>query len=128
GGLLSARVLITGAGGFAGGHVVDACRDAGDEVIAPTRDELDLEDPDATRSAVREAGADLVIHLAARASVAESWERPGVVLESNLTTSLNLLEALRAHAADTPVLVASSGEVYGPPARLPVGEDAPLRP
>jgi GDP-4-dehydro-6-deoxy-D-mannose reductase len=108
--------------------VVDACRDAGDEVIAPPRDELDLEDPDATRAAIRDAGADMVIHLAARASVAESWEQPAAVLQSNLMTSLNLLEALRAHASDTRVLVASSGEVYGPPARLPVGEDAPLRP
>jgi GDP-4-dehydro-6-deoxy-D-mannose reductase len=108
--------------------VVEACRAAGDDLIAPSRDELDLEDADATRAAVRDARADLVIHLAARASVAESWERPASVLESNLMTSLHLLEALRRHAPDARVVVVSSGEVYGPPAQLPVCEDAPLRP
>jgi len=39
-----------------------------------------------------------------------------------------VLEAVRAEAPDATVVMAGSGEVYGPPARLPVGEDAPLRP
>jgi GDP-4-dehydro-6-deoxy-D-mannose reductase len=108
--------------------VAEACRQAGDDVIAPTREELDLEDAGATGAAVRDARPNLVIHLAARASVAESWERPAAVLESNLATSLNLLEAVRSQAPEARVLVTSSGEVYGPPAQLPVEEDAPLRP
>jgi GDP-4-dehydro-6-deoxy-D-mannose reductase len=108
--------------------VVETCRGAGDDVVAPSRDELDLADLEATRAAVRDARPDLVIHLAARASVAESWERPAAVLQSNLTTSLSLLEAVRAREGDTRVVVAGSGEVYGPPVGLPVDEGAALRP
>jgi nucleoside-diphosphate-sugar epimerase len=67
--------------------------------------------------------------LAAQASVARSWEDPAAAtLETNLRLSLNLLEAVRAHASEAHVLVAGSGEVYGPPAGLPVDEEAPLRP
>ena len=39
-----------------------------------------------------------------------------------------MLEAVHAEAPDTAVLLTGSGEVYRPPARLPVDEDAPLRP
>ena len=57
-----------------------------------------------------------------------SWEEPAETLDQNLRMTLNLLEAVRAHAPEAPVVVASSGEVYGPPERLPVTEEAPLRP
>jgi GDP-4-dehydro-6-deoxy-D-mannose reductase len=50
------------------------------------------------------------------------------VLRDNLTMTLNLLEAVRHEAPDAAVVVVSSGEVYGPPKRLPVDESAPLRP
>jgi GDP-4-dehydro-6-deoxy-D-mannose reductase len=50
------------------------------------------------------------------------------VLSDNLAISLNLLEAVRLEAPGARVVVASSGELYGPPARLPVDECAPLRP
>jgi GDP-4-dehydro-6-deoxy-D-mannose reductase len=42
--------------------------------------------------------------------------------------TVNLLEAVRREAPGAAVVVASSGEVYGPPERLPVIEDAQLRP
>ncbi len=42
--------------------------------------------------------------------------------------TLNVLEAVRVETPKTPVLVASSGEVYGPPERLPIDEKAALRP
>ena len=46
----------------------------------------------------------------------------------NLETTLNVLEAVRYEAPGAAVVVAGSGEVYGAPERLPVEEDAPLRP
>ena len=88
----------------------------------------DLTDPDATSQAVREAAPDVVYHLAAMASVAESWERPTAVLEANLSSTHNLLEAVRAHVPRARVVVVGSGEAYGPPDRLPVDEGAQLRP
>ena len=71
-----------------------------------------------------------VFHLAADASVAASWESPRATFENNLFSTLNVLEAVRTLAPHARVLVAGSGEIYGPaaPERLPVGEDEPLRP
>jgi GDP-4-dehydro-6-deoxy-D-mannose reductase len=81
-----------------------------------------------TRRAVAAARPDVVYHLAARAHVGESWRDPGGTLHDNVAMTLNLLEALRAEAPEATVVAVASSEVYGPPARLPVDETAPLRP
>lgn len=97
-------------------------------MVAPSRAELDLLDADAVRRAVADEQPDVVFHLAALASVARSWEDPRGVLIGNVEMTLNLLEAVRLEAPGAQVLHASSGEVYGDPQRLPLGEEAPLRP
>ena len=89
---------------------------------------VDLTDAQAAREAVRDSAPEVVFHLAALASVPESWERPGEVMAANLLTALNVLEAVRAEAPAARVLVVGSGEAYGAPGRLPVDEDAQLRP
>jgi GDP-4-dehydro-6-deoxy-D-mannose reductase len=123
------RVVITGASGFAGGHLADACRTAGDEVVPLSRAEgVDLLDADAARRAIADAEPEVVYHLAAKASVRRSWEEPARALTENVVMTLNVLEAVRAEAPEARVVVAGTGEVYGPPSRLPVEEDAPLRP
>ena len=76
---------------------------------------------------MRDAAPERVVHLAAAASVAESWRRPRETAEHNLATALSLLEAVRAEAPAARVVIAGSGEVYGP-APPPIAEDAPLRP
>jgi len=123
------RALITGAGGFAGRHLSAHCRACGDEVVEASRTTgVDLLDAEATRAAVARARPDAVYHLAARAHVGESWAEPGRFLSDNLALALNLLEAVRAKAPEATVVAVASSEVYGGPARLPVDEDAPLRP
>jgi GDP-4-dehydro-6-deoxy-D-mannose reductase len=121
-------VLVTGGGGFAGRHLVALLAGRGEERVAPSRGELDLLDAAAVRSAVLSARPRTVFHLAALASVGRSWEEPGPPLLQNLEMTLNVLEAVRLEVAEAVVLMASSGEVYGAPSRLPVDEDAPLRP
>jgi GDP-4-dehydro-6-deoxy-D-mannose reductase len=103
---------------------VAACAAAGDEMAG----RADLLDAAATRRLVAEAGPQIVYHLAARAHVGASWREPEVTLHDNVAMTLNLLEAVRAEAPDATVVAVSSGEVYGPPERLPVDESAPLRP
>jgi GDP-4-dehydro-6-deoxy-D-mannose reductase len=126
------RVLITGGTGFAGSHLTDACAAAGDEVVQLARRRgdvvADLTDAEATRRAVAEASPEIVYHLAAQAHVGRSWEDPSTTLHANLTMTLNVLEAIRAAAPAATVVAVSSGEVYGPPARLPVDESAHMRP
>jgi GDP-4-dehydro-6-deoxy-D-mannose reductase len=98
------------------------------DAVAPPRAELDLLDGEAVRAAVRAAAPATVFHLAALASVGRSWKEPITALTQNLAMTANLLEAVRREAPDAAVVVVSSGEIYGPPATLPVTEDAPLRP
>jgi GDP-4-dehydro-6-deoxy-D-mannose reductase len=122
-------VLVTGGSGFAGGHLIDACTAAGDDVHTAQRGSgFDLLDPDAARAAVGAARPEVVFHLAARAHVRESWSDPAGTLHDNVAMTLNVLEAVRAEAPEATVVAVSSSEIYGPPAQLPVDESAPLRP
>jgi GDP-4-dehydro-6-deoxy-D-mannose reductase len=121
---VSGRAFVTGGAGFAGQHLLELLPGA----TAPSREELDLLDPDAVRAAVRESSPKTVWHLAALASVARSWEAPAETIAQNAVMAANLLEAVRTEAPEATVVLIGSGEVYGPPDRLPVDEDAPLRP
>jgi GDP-4-dehydro-6-deoxy-D-mannose reductase len=136
------RVLITGARGFAGSHLATHCLDEGATVIGLGRGEApsghlldawisaDLAHAGATLRAVAEARPERVFHLAAQAHVGESWRDARGTIDTNVGTTLNLLDAVAAEAPGARVLVAGSGEQYGPvdPERLPVTEDEPFRP
>jgi GDP-4-dehydro-6-deoxy-D-mannose reductase len=99
-------------------------------VVGVGRADGDLTDSDAADRIVREAAPDRVFHLAAAASVAESWGARRATIDANLASTWNVLEAVRRHAPEARVLVAGSGEAYGPvPAeRQPVTEREPFRP
>jgi GDP-4-dehydro-6-deoxy-D-mannose reductase len=133
------RVLITGASGFAGGHLARACAEAGDSVIGVSRtgsvpaggcsgQALDLLDGPAVREVVRAASPEVVYHLAALSSVGRSWSEPARTLHENIVSAANLLEALHLDAPEARVVWVSSCEVYGHAEQLPVEEDAPLKP
>jgi GDP-4-dehydro-6-deoxy-D-mannose reductase len=118
------RAFVTGGAGFAGRHLHAQLPDA----VAPSREEVDLLDADAVRSAVRSAAPAAVFHLAALAAVGRSWEAPVETLTANVAMTANVLEAVKREAPEAAFVLVGSGEVYGPPERLPVEEDAPLRP
>ena len=113
---MSRRVFITGATGFAGRHLVDACGDAGDVVItAPPSSEADLRNAAVARALVARARPDVVFHLAARAHVGQSWEDPLGTFADNVALSAGVLEAVRREAPDAVVVHVGSSEEYGPP-------------
>jgi GDP-4-dehydro-6-deoxy-D-mannose reductase len=132
------RVLVTGVGGFAGKHMAGYCLEQGADVVGVGRRSLtdtpfdyaqvDLLDADAVHQLVERVRPERVFHLAAEASVARSWETPASVVEHNVQSTLNLLEAARALAPDAQLLAACSGEEYGEPEELPVRESHALRP
>jgi GDP-4-dehydro-6-deoxy-D-mannose reductase len=128
------RVLITGAAGFAGRHLAEHLRGGGHDLtgigrraespIDATYLTADLLDADAVRGAFAKTRPDWVFHLAADASVMQSWREPALTLRNNVEATVNVLEA----ADGARVLIAGSGEIYGPPERLPVDETHVLRP
>lgn len=127
------RVLITGAAGFVGRHLADHLVTAGHEVVGIGRTPesaidfeyltIDLLDAGAVEEALA-PGYDWIVHLAAYASVAQSWKTPGDTMRNNYVSTANVLQ----NAGDAAVLVAGSGEIYGPPQSLPVDETHELRP
>lgn len=119
---MSNRVLVTGASGFVGTHLLALL---GDEAVPA---EADVTDPEAVARALRETEPRAVIHLAALSSVADSWEVPAATWEVNAIGTVNVLEAVRRHRPDPRVLVVSSEQVYGRPKHLPTPESAPVAP
>jgi GDP-4-dehydro-6-deoxy-D-mannose reductase len=125
------KVLVTGADGFAGRHLVARLVEQGHQVTAGCRPvggpqapfgdswaqaiqmvPLELDDPDLVRSAVG-TGHEAVVHLAAVASVREAREDPGRAWVVNAAGTARLLDAVLVAGNDPVVLVVSTAEVYG---------------
>ena len=136
------RVLVTGADGFAGRHLVIALLSRGHQVRAAVRPDgaaaalpagvpvvsLELTDGSSVDAALAEP-CDAIAHLAALASNAEARRDPGAAWVVNAAGTARVAEAaarLRdSGAADPRLLVVSSGEVYGEATRPLTESDEP---
>ena len=140
-------VLVTGAGGFIGSHLVEALAQHRAKVRAfvhynsrgdpgllshvPDRllDDIeivfgDLRDPSAVRRAIE--GTSTVFHLGAVISIPYSYRNPYEVAETNLIGTLNVLQACRELAVER-LVHTSSSEVYGTALQVPIDEAHPLQ-
>jgi len=141
------RLLITGAAGFVGRHLLTLLRerfpaailiaschhedgglpvvDGADQVVP-----FDLLDPAACAAMVAETRPDGLIHLAAQASVATAFSDPLASWHANLIGTVALAEAVLRHVGHCRFVLASSAEIYGLSFRggVPLDEEAPLRP
>ncbi|MDX6738883.1 NAD-dependent epimerase/dehydratase family protein [Actinocorallia sp. A-T 12471] len=135
------RILVTGAAGFIGSHLVDRLLGDGHEVVAVDNlvsgnranlaDSVELHDLDVADPAFKALAVkvepEVICHLAAQVSVRVSVADPLRDAHTNVLGTVNVLEAARAAGARKTVYT-SSCAVYGVPDALPVGGDAPLRP
>lgn len=140
------QVLVTGADGFIGSHLVERLVADGANVRAfclynsqgswgwldtaspHVRDAIDVrlgDIRDAGFVAEATAGVDVVMHLAALIAIPYSYRAPESFVATNITGTLNVLEAARRHGVKR-VIVTSTSEVYGTPETLPIRETHPL--
>jgi NAD dependent epimerase/dehydratase len=140
------KVLVTGADGFIGSHLVEALVAAGYEVTALAiynsfndwgwletvncRDRIkivcgDIRDPHFCRVLV--AGQDMVFHLAALIAIPYSYTAPDSYVEVNVRGTLNLCQAARDHGVAR-FIHTSTSEVYGTARYVPIDEAHPLQP
>lgn len=141
------KVLVTGAGGFIGSHLVETLVTVGAQVRGFVRynsrgdagllrllppDLLsqveviagDLRDEDAIRKAVQ--GCQTVFHLGALISIQYSYYHPVEVASTNMTGTLNVLLACRDLGVDR-LVHTSTSEVYGTARIVPINEEHPLQ-
>lgn len=142
------KVLVTGAGGFIGSHLVELLIREGYTVRALTRytsgnrrgnlgllplDILsqveiysaDLRDAEAISQALE--GIERVFHLGAIISIPYSYQHPEETIAVNILGTLNVLQAMRQHGTQRGVIVSTS-EVYGTAQYVPIDEKHPLQP
>lgn len=141
------RLLVTGADGFIGSHLIELLVEKGYQVRAFTfynsfntwgwLDTLpsnimdnvevftgDIRDPNGVREAVKGCGA--VFHLAALIAIPFSYHSPDSYVDTNIKGTLNVLQAARDLETGR-VLVTSTSEVYGTAQYVPIDEKHPFQ-
>jgi NAD dependent epimerase/dehydratase len=141
------KLLVTGADGFIGSHLVETLVRAGYDVRAfvmynsfgslgwldqapdDVKDAFepvsgDIRDPHGVRHAMR--GCDAVLHLAALIAIPYSYHSPDTYLDTNVKGTLNVVQAARELGVQR-VVHTSTSEVYGTARFVPITEEHPLQ-
>jgi len=143
------RVLVTGGAGFIGSHVCERLVSRGEDIVIvdsfdPFYDpaikrrnieatmasgraqlvEADVADTDRVEAALKNEPIDAIIHLAARAGVRPSLERPLEYVRTNVEGTCSLLEIARRRRI-RPFVMGSSSSVYGDATPVPFRESEP---
>lgn len=141
------KVLVTGADGFIGSHLVETLLENQYSVrafvyynsfntwgwldtLAPeklSQIEIftgDIRDPNGVREAMK--GVDAVFHLAALIAIPFSYHSPDSYVDTNIKGTLNILQAARDHEIER-VLITSTSEVYGTAQYVPIDERHPFQ-
>lgn len=138
-------VLVTGAAGIVGSHLVHRLLESGADVVGLVRDEDarsslhrsgdvgrivrvsgDLADLRTLERVLVRYEVDVAFHLGAQTQVRHAERLPLETLESNVRGTYHLLEAARRYGRLTAIVVASSDKAYGESAALPYNESHPL--
>lgn len=145
--LTGKKILVTGADGFIGSHLVEELVRRGHNVRAfvlynsfNSWGWLDHAEPDVKKSidvfagdirdpyGVKQAmqGCDVVLHLAALIAIPYSYHSPATYVETNVTGTLNIVQAARELGVEK-VVHTSTSEVYGTARFVPITEEHPLQ-
>jgi GDP-4-dehydro-6-deoxy-D-mannose reductase len=132
-------VLVTGAAGFAGSHLLEQLS-GHDDLVAWARSApppqlvrlarwqvVDLLDRDGVRAAIRDVRPSAVYHLAGVSHVAESFADPSKPLAGNVLGTHHLFDALRRSGISCRIVIAGSAAIYAS-SEPPLTENSPLGP
>lgn len=136
------NILVTGAAGFIGSHIADACIAGGHAVtiiddlsmgkkenINPKATFVQMDVRSKELAGVFDRGRfDAVVHLAAQMDVRKSVDDPMFDASVNILGSLNLLEQSRRSGVRKFVFASTGGAIYGEQEAFPADESHPLRP
>ena len=141
------KALITGIGGFAGGHLAEHLLDNGWEVVGLERqgaslaalekvaggmpvEECDIVSAGGVARVFERLTPDVVFHLAATSFVPSAEDAPQATFDINAKGSLNILDGCHRHIPRARIILISSATVYGAvsPEKMPITEDHPLSP
>jgi len=122
------NILVTGASGFVGRHLIRYLKSAEHEIWGTCFPErpgnlepdikkniyyLDIRDGEGVSKIVEKVRPAWIFHLAAISNVRHSWEKPRETILTNLMGTFNIFEAVRKHVGEARILFASSSDVYG---------------
>ena len=139
------KVLVTGAGGFIGSHLVERLLDDGYDVKAFVHynsqdrwgwlEDLegefeifkgDIRDFDSVSKALK--GVKAIFHLAALIGIPYSYETPVAYIKTNIEGTYNILEAAKQYSELERIVHISTSEVYGTAKYVPIDENHPYNP
>ena len=122
-------ILVTGATGFVGRHLIPVLAAAYPDAVLLTPT-IDMRNVAEVNAVVRAGRPDVSIHLAAVSAVAAAQQAPDLAWQVNLHGTMHLAWALSQHAPNCQMLFVSSADAYGASFRagLKLGEGAPLAP
>jgi nucleoside-diphosphate-sugar epimerase len=139
------KLLITGGLGFIGSHLVEKLSNKNNEIIILTKTlskrsnlqnltknikikKINLTDFQKVGRIIENFKPDVIIHLAGNTSHSKSFEKPLQDVDSNIKTTLFMLEKIRQIGLSCKFLLGSTFIVIGRPKKLPVNENTPCNP
>jgi nucleoside-diphosphate-sugar epimerase len=124
------KVLVSGGGGFVGKHLSSYLKNIGLDITSISRDKasagLAIDITDLPHLLSVEDDIDVIIHLAAKTSISNSFSLPHDTYYTNLVGTLDLLEFARRRSVTR--FIHLSTYVYGQPRYLPIDEKHPVDP